>query len=240
MKKKKTISAALATALALTCMGSGEVLRSQCPCLMLTCRLWQVRFSKSTILLILQLLPRLLPHKPMRLKAGLLIPTSLRATKSWRWQTVGCTSSPLPLTVMRQRNPSSKQQLAGSSRMGHRLRLLQGRLLPRHHQIPAGRLRQPLRLLPGLQSTRAAACSFATIRAAGSGRPTPVAVAAAGTAVLVSLLRAPTKSTTFRSPGPTAKVATLTVDGQKAFDVDYSAMTNLSNKLAIKAAPGRS
>ena len=32
-----------------------------------------------------------------------------------------------------------------------------------------------------------------------------------------------------------AKVATLTVDGQKAFDVDYSAMTNLSNKLAIKA-----
>ena len=37
----------------------------------------------------------------------------------------------------------------------------------------------------------------------GSGRPTPVAVAAAGTAVLVSLLRAPTKSTTFRSPGPT-------------------------------------
>lgn len=32
-----------------------------------------------------------------------------------------------------------------------------------------------------------------------------------------------------------AKVATLTVDGRKAFDVDYSAMTNLSNKLAIKA-----
>ena len=32
-----------------------------------------------------------------------------------------------------------------------------------------------------------------------------------------------------------AKVATLTVDDQKAFDVDYSAMTNLSNKLAIKA-----
>ena len=32
-----------------------------------------------------------------------------------------------------------------------------------------------------------------------------------------------------------AKVATLTVDGQKAFDVDYSAMANLSNKLAIKA-----
>ncbi|WP_140489638.1 endo-alpha-N-acetylgalactosaminidase family protein [Bifidobacterium sp. UTBIF-68] len=32
-----------------------------------------------------------------------------------------------------------------------------------------------------------------------------------------------------------AKVATLTVDGQKAFDVDYSKMTNLSNKLAIKA-----
>lgn len=25
------------------------------------------------------------------------------------------------------------------------------------------------------------------------------------------------------------------MDGQKAFDVDYSAMTNLSNKLAIKA-----
>ena len=47
------------------------------------------------------------------------------------------------------------------------------------------------------------ACSSATIRTAGSGRPTPVAVAAAGTAVLVSLLRAPTKSTTFRSPGPT-------------------------------------
>ena len=45
----------------------------------------------------------------------------------------------------------------------------------------------------------------ATIRAAGSGRPTPVAVAAAGTAVLVSLLRAPTKSTTFRSPGPTPR-----------------------------------
>ena len=47
--------------------------------------------------------------------------------------------------------PQLQQQLAGSSRMGHRLRLLQGRLLPRHHQIPAGRLRQPLRLLPGLQ-----------------------------------------------------------------------------------------
>ena len=118
---------------------------------MLTCRLWQVRFSKSTILLILQLLPRLLPHKPMRLKAGLLIPTSLRAAKSWRWQTVGCTSSPLPLTVMRQRTPAPATTGRGSSRMGHRLRLLQGRLLPRHHQIPAGRLRQPLRLLPGLQ-----------------------------------------------------------------------------------------
>ena len=50
-----------------------------------------------------------------------------------------------------------------------------------------------------------AACSSATIRTAGSGRPTPVAVAAAGTAVLVSLLRAPTKSTTFRSPGPTPR-----------------------------------
>ena len=33
--------------------------------------------------------------------------------------------------------------------MGHRLRLLQGRLLPRHHQIPAGRLRQPLRFYLG-------------------------------------------------------------------------------------------
>ena len=37
-----------------------------------------------------------------------------------------------------------------------------------------------------------------------------------------------------------AKVATLTVDGQKAFDVDYSAMTNLSNKLAIKAGSWKS
>lgn len=37
-----------------------------------------------------------------------------------------------------------------------------------------------------------------------------------------------------------AKVATLTVDGQKAFDVDYSAMTNLSHKLAIKAGSWKS
>lgn len=37
-----------------------------------------------------------------------------------------------------------------------------------------------------------------------------------------------------------AKVATLTVDGQTAFDVDYSAMTNLSNKLAIKAGSWKS
>lgn len=37
-----------------------------------------------------------------------------------------------------------------------------------------------------------------------------------------------------------AKVATLTVDDQKAFDVDYSAMTNLSNKLAIKAGSWKS
>ncbi|MCH4837852.1 endo-alpha-N-acetylgalactosaminidase family protein [Bifidobacterium longum] len=37
-----------------------------------------------------------------------------------------------------------------------------------------------------------------------------------------------------------AKVATLTVDGQEAFDVDYSAMTNLSNKLAIKAGSWKS
>ncbi|MBL3899185.1 FIVAR domain-containing protein [Bifidobacterium longum subsp. suis] len=37
-----------------------------------------------------------------------------------------------------------------------------------------------------------------------------------------------------------AKVATLTVDGQKAFDVNYSAMTNLSNKLAIKAGSWKS
>ena len=70
-------------------------------------RLWRVRFSKSTILLILQLLPRLLPHKPMRLKAGLLIPTSLRAAKSWRWQTVGCASSPLPTNGDAAANPSS-------------------------------------------------------------------------------------------------------------------------------------
>ena len=32
-----------------------------------------------------------------------------------------------------------------------------------------------------------------------------------------------------------AKVATLTIDGQKAFDVDYSSMTALTNKLAMKA-----
>ena len=37
-----------------------------------------------------------------------------------------------------------------------------------------------------------------------------------------------------------AKVATLTVDGREAFDVDYSAMTNLSNKLAIKAGSWKS
>ena len=32
-----------------------------------------------------------------------------------------------------------------------------------------------------------------------------------------------------------AKVATLTIDGQKAFDVDYSSMTALTDKLAMKA-----
>lgn len=37
-----------------------------------------------------------------------------------------------------------------------------------------------------------------------------------------------------------AKVATLTVDDQEAFDVDYSAMPNLSNKLAIKAGSWKS
>ena len=79
MKKKKTISAALATALALDLHGQRwEVLRSRCPCLMLTCRLWQARFSKSTTLRIPQPLPKLLPHKLMRLKVGRLIPTSLK------------------------------------------------------------------------------------------------------------------------------------------------------------------
>ena len=43
--------------------------------------------------------------------------------------------------------------------------------------------------------------NFVNLRDAGD----PVAVAAAGTAVLVSLLRAPTKSTTFGSPGPTPR-----------------------------------
>ncbi|NEG88716.1 beta-sandwich domain-containing protein [Bifidobacterium aerophilum] len=37
-----------------------------------------------------------------------------------------------------------------------------------------------------------------------------------------------------------AKVATLTVDGEKAFDVDYSAMTNLTGKLAMKAGSWKS
>ena len=41
--------------------------------------------------------------------------------------------------------------------------------------------------------------------------------------------------TTVKITWTDAKVATLTVNGAKAFDVDYSAMTNLTNKLAVKA-----
>ena len=207
MKKKKTISAALATALALNLHGQRwEVLRSQCPCLMLTCRLWQVRFSKSTILLILQLLPRLLPHKPMRLKAGLLIPTSLKGGEILEmadgWLHLKSTDA---LTAMRQSNPSSSNNWPAVAVWGTGLRLLQGRLLPRHHQVPAGRRGQPLRLLPGLQRPGQRPVHRLRFRTAGSGRPTPVAAAAVGTAALASPLRAPTMSTTFRFPGPTPR-----------------------------------
>lgn len=63
---------------------------------------------------------------------------------------------------------------------------------------------------------------------------------AVGTAAIASPLRANDEHD-IQVSLTDAKVATLTVDGQKAFDVDYSAMTNLSNKLAIGApAPGRS
>lgn len=118
--------------------------------------------------------------------------------------------------------------------MGHRLRLLQGRLLPRHHQIPAGRLRQPLRLLPGLQRPGSGlfigydsgGWFWQTYTGGGSGSWYSGARIAAPSA---------NEEHDIQVSWTDAKVATLTVDGQKAFDVDYSAMTNLSNKLAIKA-----
>lgn len=119
--------------------------------------------------------------------------------------------------------------------MGHRLRLLQGRL-------PSTPPSNPRRKAP---PTASASTWATTTRAAAlfigydSGGWFWQTYTGGGSRSWYSGARIAAPSANeehdIQVSWTDAKVATLTVDGQKAFDVDYSAMTNLSNKLAIKA-----
>lgn len=234
MKKKKTISAALATALALTCMGSGGGTAFAVPLSDATCRLWQVRFSKSTILLILQLLPRLLPHKPMRIE-GWTIDSNiaqggeiLEMANGWlhlkstasngnaaanpsssnNWPAVAVWGTDYDFSKAGSFHATIKSPQEGSAnRFGFYLG---------YNDPGSG-------LFIGYDSD---GWFWQTYTGGGSGSWYSGARIAAPSA---------NEEHDIQVSWTDAKVATLTVDGQKAFDVDYSAMTNLSNKLAIKA-----
>ena len=144
MKKKKTISAALVTALALTCMGSGggtafAVPLSDADLQTLASQIQQINDTSDSAT------ASETPSAQADAVEGWTIDSNIAQggeilEMANGWLHLKSTASNGNAAA----NPSS-------SNNWHRLRLLQGRLLPRHHQIPAGRLRQPLRLLTGLQ-----------------------------------------------------------------------------------------
>lgn len=106
MKKKKTISAALATALALTCMGSGggtafAVPLSDADLQTLASQIQQINDTSDSAT------ASETPSAQADAVEGWTIDSNIaQGDEILEWQTVGCTSSPLPLTVMRQRTPA--------------------------------------------------------------------------------------------------------------------------------------
>lgn len=204
MKKKKTISAALATALALTCMGSGggtafAVPLSDADLQTLASQIQQINDTSDSAT------ASETPSAQADAVEGWTIDSNIAQggeilEMANGWLHLKSTASNGNAAA----NPSSSNNWPAVAVWGTDYDFSKA--------APSTPPSNPRRKAPPTASastwattTRAAACSSATIRTAGSGRPTPVAVAAAGTAVLVSLLRAPTKSTTFRSPGPTPR-----------------------------------
>ena len=151
MKKKKTISAALATALALTCMGSGggtafAVPLSDADLQTLASQIQQINDTSDSAT------ASETPSAQADAVEGWTIDSNIAQggeilEMANGWLHLKSTASNGNAAA----NPSSSNNWPAVAVWGTDYDFSKAGYLPRHHQIPAGRLRQPLRLLPGLQ-----------------------------------------------------------------------------------------